>query len=122
MSADNGEDIDEATWKKIWASVSKEKSVEHIYPQKDPDGNWKGKARQNVAPDSFVHGIVNLLVLPPGINSKAGTKAFPEKRVIYKKVSGLHHIKEVTKLNDWTLGALEKRENKLIKFAQQQWW
>lgn len=122
LSADNGEDIDEATWKKIWASVSKEKSVEHIYPQKDPDNNWKGKARQNVAPDSFVHRIGNLLVLPPGINSRAGTRAFPEKRVIYKNASGLNHVKEVMKLNDWNLAALEKRENRLIKFAQQQWW
>lgn len=122
LSADNGEDIDEATWKKIWASVSKEKSVEHIYPQKDPNGNWKGKGRQNVAADTFVHRIGNLLVLPPGINSKAGTRAFSEKRVIYKTVSGLHHVKEVMKLQDWNLSALEKRENRLIKFAQQQWW
>jgi hypothetical protein len=63
-----------------------------------------------------------LLVLPPGINSKAGTRAFSEKRVIYKTVSGMHHVEEVMKLQDWNLSALEKRENRLIKFAQQQWW
>jgi hypothetical protein len=34
----------------------------------------------------------------------------------------MHHVEEVMKLQDWNLSALEKRENRLIKFAQQQWW
>ena len=123
LSADKGEDIDKFTWGKIWEKVSKERSVEHIYPQHDPDGNWKGKARQSVTPDSFVHRIANLLVLPPGLNSKAGTKSFDEKRAIYKKgASGLNHVAEVAKLKVWNLAALEKREKRLLKFAKEQWW
>jgi hypothetical protein len=122
LSADNGEAIDKVTWGKIWEKVSKERSVEHIFPQKDPNGNWKGKGRQNVNPDSFVHRLANLLVLPPGLDSKAGTKAFHDKRQIYKSANGLHHVKEVVRLKEWNLAALEKREKQLLKFAEEQWW
>ena len=110
------------TWGKIWEKASKDKSIEHIYPQKDPHQNWKGKARQNVKPESFVHRLANLLVLPPGINSKAGTSAFADKLDVYRSVGGLHHVKKVTKLKDWNLAALEKREKDLVKFAYDQWW
>jgi len=122
LAAENGEQIDQITWGKIWGNTSKEKSVEHIFPQKDPDGNWKGKARQNVNPESFVHRLGNLLVLPPGINSKAGTKSFADKVKIYKSVQGLHHVNKVTRLRDWNLAAIEKREKELMKFAEEQWW
>ncbi|MBX9599778.1 MAG: HNH endonuclease family protein [Bryobacteraceae bacterium] len=57
------------------------------YPQKDPHLNWKGKARQNVRPESFVHRIGHLIVLPPGINSRAGTSRFADKVAIYKEVA-----------------------------------
>jgi hypothetical protein len=98
LSAENGEKIDPITWAKIWEGASKNKSVEHIYPQKDPDGNWKGKGHQNVKPESFVHRIGKLVVLPPGMNSKAGTRVFAEKVDVYKGVNGLHQINRVIKL------------------------
>lgn len=50
LSAESGEEVDQVTWGKIWENASKDKSVEHFFPQKDPDGNWKGKGRQNVNP------------------------------------------------------------------------
>jgi hypothetical protein len=31
-------------------------------------------------------------------------------------------VKKVTKLKDWNLAALEKREKDLVKFAYDQWW
>jgi hypothetical protein len=120
LSAENGEKIDQVTWAKIWENASK--SVEHIFPQKDPNGNWKGKGRQNVNPESFVHRLGNLLVLPPGLNSKAGTKAFGDKVEVYKSVKGLRHVSKVMRLRDWNLAAIEKREKELMKFAKQQWW
>jgi len=122
LSAENGEEIDQVTWGKIWENASKDKSVEHIFPQKDPNGNWKGKGRQKVNPESFVHRLGNLLVLPPGINSKAGTQSFPKKVEVYKTVKGLHHVKKVMRFKDWNLAALEKREKELMKFAKDQWW
>ena len=122
LAAESGEEIDPITWGKIWQNASKDKSVEHIYPQKDPYGNWKGKGRQNVKPESFVHRLANLLVLPPGINSKAGTNAFRDKADVYKNASGLHHVRKIMKLKDWNLSALEKREKDLIRFAHEQWW
>ena len=123
LSAENGEKVDQATWGKIWENASKDKSVEHIFPQKDPEGRWKGKGRQNVNPESFVHRLGNLLVLPPGINSKAGTKSFADKVQIYKdSVRGLHYVSKVTRLRDWNLAAIEKREKELMKFAREQWW
>jgi Protein of unknown function DUF262/Protein of unknown function (DUF1524) len=122
LSAESGEEVDQITWGKIWENASKEKSVEHIFPQKDPDGNWKGKGRQNVNPDSFVHRLGNLLVLPPGINSNAGTKSFAGKVKVYKSVKGLHYVSEVMRLRNWNLAAIEKRERELMKFAKEQWW
>jgi hypothetical protein len=122
LSAENGEEIDQVTWRKIWESASKDKSVEHIFPQKDPEGNWKGKGRQNVNPESFVHRLGNLLVLPPGINTKAGTKSFADKVEVYKSAKGLHHVRKVMRLRDWSLSALEKRERELMKFAKEEWW
>lgn len=123
LVAENGEQIDQMTWAKIWESTSTEKSVEHIYPQKDPYGNWKGKGRHGVKPESFVHRLGNLLVLPPKINGEAGTNAFADKVDICKnKVSGLYHVKKITKLRDWNLSAIEKREKDLLKFAHEQWW
>jgi hypothetical protein len=122
LSAEIGEEIDQVTWGKIWQNASKEKSVEHIFPQKDPEGNWKGKGRQNVNPESFVHRLGNLLVLPPGINSKAGTKSFADKVEVYKSAKGLHYVSKVMKLRDWSLAGIEKREKDLMKFAKEQWW
>ncbi|HEY6154636.1 MAG TPA: DUF262 domain-containing HNH endonuclease family protein [Candidatus Udaeobacter sp.] len=122
LSAENDEIIDQITWGKIWENASKEKSVEHIFPQKDPNDNWKGKGRQNVNPESFVHRLGNLLVLPPGLNSKAGTKSFADKIEVYKSAKGLHHVKKVMRLKDWNLAAIEKREKELMQFAEEQWW
>ena len=110
LSAESGEEVDQVTWGKIWENASKDKSVEHIFPQKDPEGNWKGKGRQNVNPESFVHRLGNLLVLPPGINSKAGTKCFADKVEVYKNAKGLHYVSKVMRLRDWNLAAIEKRE------------
>jgi hypothetical protein len=122
LSAENGEEIEKDTWGKIWENASKDKTVEHIFPQKDPDGRWKGKGRQNVSPESFVHRLGNLLVLPPGINSKAGTKSFADKVKIYKNSGGLHCVRRVMRTRDWSLAAIEKRERELMKFAKEQWW
>ncbi len=122
LSADRGEEIDQPTWARIWESASKDKSVEHIFPQKDPFGNWRGKGRQKVNPETFVHRLGNLLVLPPGLNSKAGTKSFADKVQIYKTVRGLHYVGNVTRLRDWNLTAIEKRERDLMRFAKQRWW
>jgi hypothetical protein len=122
LSEENGEKVDQVTWAKIWENASKEKSVEHIFPQKDPDGNWKSKGRQKVNPESFIHRLGNLLVLPPSINSKAGTKSFPDKVKVYKSAKGLHYVSNVMRSRDWNLTAIDKRERQLMKFAKEQWW
>ena len=122
LAAENSEKIDKLAWGKIWEKVSKEKSIEHIYPQKDPQGNWKGKGRNGVKPESFVHRLANLIVLPPGINSRAGTSAFADKLAVYKSVGGQHHVNKIVRLKDWNLAALEKRERDLLTFAREQWW
>lgn len=96
LSAEDGEEVDQVTWGRIWENASKDKSIEHIFPQKDPEGKWKGKGRQNVSTESFVHRLGNLLVLPPGINSKAGAKSFADKVQVYKSVRGLHYVEDVT--------------------------
>src|SRR4051794_2689962 len=58
-----------------------------------------GRARdvKMCKPESFVHRLGNLIALPPGVNSKAGTKPFVDKLIVYKGVAGLHHVHEITK-------------------------
>jgi hypothetical protein len=42
---------------------------------------------------------------------------------IYKEnVSGLHYISKVTRLRDWNLATIERREKELVKFAREHWW
>lgn len=64
----------------------------------------------------------SILVLPSGINSKAGTKCFANKVEVYKSAKGLHYVSKVMRLRNWNLAAIEKRERELMKFAKEQWW
>lgn len=69
-----------------------------------------------------MHRIGHLIVLPPGINSRAGTSRFADKVAIYKEVGGMHHVRKIVKLKNWDLSAIERREKELLKFAHEQWW
>ena len=71
------------------------KTLEHIAPQRPPDGHkWDKKI---YAPDGNVHEIGNLLLLPMAINSAASNKEWAVKFLHYSHVgkSGRDEIREL---------------------------
>ena len=99
-----------------WASASD--TIEHILPQAhEKSMGWRvfpdAKARKNV------DKIANLILLPPGLNSEAGKKAFSDKILIYKRAEGLRSIKELLKLNVWDDKAFDARQKKLKDFVSE---
>lgn len=118
LAKEAGEQISEETWSKIWNS-SPDKTIEHIYPQ-EPGTQWKGKLRQGVEAESVVHRLGNLLILPPGLNSKCGNSGFAEKKKIYRQ-TGLRHVLEVCDVADWNVHSIENRGAKLLEWIRHYW-
>ena len=61
-----------------------------------------------------------LILLPPGINSRAGQRSFGEKKEIYKDYH-LLILNEVVVKNDWTTKEIEDREEKILDFVEKTW-
>ncbi|MGI8550860.1 MAG: HNH endonuclease family protein [Dehalococcoidia bacterium] len=68
-----------------------------------------------------MHRLGNLVLLPPGLNSKLGAKRPREKAEDYYK-TGLLIAQDVAgHLSDWELGAIQDRERKLIQWVAHEW-
>lgn len=119
LAKKSGSDISEEIWEQIW-SASPTTTIEHIYPQ-TPNSAWRGKlGRGRNRYDRYVNCLGNLMLLPPNINSKAGAKAFSEKKKIYKK----HHLRymdEILAEKDWNNKTIEKREEELLAWMKITW-
>lgn len=101
LATEAGETISEDVWEKIWSGTPAT-TIEHIHPKTFTD-KWKGKIGDSQEQiDEVVNGIGNLILLPPGINSKAGQKTFAEKKEIYKSYH-LLMLNEILKLDDWEM-------------------
>ena len=119
LAAEAGETISEDVWEKIWNGTPAT-TIEHIHPKTFTD-KWKGKIGDSQEQiDEYVNGIGNLILLPPGINSKAGQKVFAEKKEIYKSYH-LLMLNEILKLEDWDKAAIENRELELLEFIEKMW-
>ena len=118
LCVQNGEELDEATWAKIW-SRSPTKSVEHILPQ-DPGDEWKGKLGHGQRADRHVHRLGNLALLPPGVNSHLSNKGFKEKRLEYRN-QPLRHVREVAQYRDWSTSKITEREEALFEWIRKEW-
>lgn len=119
LAEKQGEEISEEIWEKIWSS-SPAVTIEHIHPKTYID-TWKGKiGKTQEEIDKVVNCLGNLILLPPGINSKAGQKSFNEKKDIYKTYH-LLMMNEIIEREDWTKKDIEDREIKLLDFIEQTW-
>jgi hypothetical protein len=107
-----GSTISQELWEQIWQSTAS-RTIEHIYPQQ-PGPRWK-----KITP-KMIHRLGNLLVLPPGINSRASNKAFYDKKDIYKS-NYLRMMEEILVRNDWSSAAIEEREERLLAWAKKAW-
>jgi hypothetical protein len=110
-----GQKINEGMWNRIWESEPS-KSIEHIFPQsKGSDSPTTGGV--------YVHRLGNLVMLPPGINSKLQDISPREKAHTYAE-QGLLQAIEVSKLLDghkWNRAAVKRREKSLIRWALKEW-
>ena len=119
LALKQGETISDEIREKIW-NDSPAKTIEHIHPKTYTD-KWKGKIGDNQEKiDGTVNRLGNLVLLPPGINSKAGQRIFSEKKEIYKTYH-LLMLNEILELEEWNKKAIEDREAKLIDFIKDEW-
>ena len=103
-------------WDRIWES-SPTSSIEHIRPQ----SWWTKKSSE---PDlTKMHGLGNLMMLPPGLNSKLQDKPPGEKACAYTK-TGLLAAQEVADLiseSVWSSKVMAERKDALLKWARLEW-
>jgi hypothetical protein len=103
-----GQKVNESQWNKIWA-VEPAKSVEHIRPQSSGV--------------SYMHHLGNLMMLPPGVNSKLRDLDPVEKAETYR-TCGLLSAVGVAKLVEkekWNKGTVEARAQRLLSWARTEW-
>lgn len=103
LSRERGQTFTNDQWNRIW-EASASNSIEHILPQ--------SKGSQQLYQDGiFVHQIGNLLLLPPGLNSKLRDKDPVDKVKAYRKI-GLHiavDVAETISNNEWNDENIKKR-------------
>ena len=107
LSKEAGQTFSNHHWDHIW-SVSASDSIEHIMPQ----GSKK----------KYVHWLGNLVLLPPRLNSKLGTKTPKQKAKAYRDTGmriGLEAAAQVS--NGWSQRKVGFRERKLLDWARKEW-
>jgi len=95
-------------WERIWEE-SASHSIEHIQPQ------------TTGAP--FVHFLGNLMLLPPGLNSRLSSKSPVEKTAEYR-ATGLCAANEVAQTIEsrgWGAPEVEERERNLLEWVRRTW-
>lgn len=110
LSKISGQNFSNEQWNRIWKEDSSH-SIEHIRPQ-------------GTNPQPWVHGIGNLLILPPRLNSKLGAKRAESKADDYRKTGLLVATQVADTLDDrsrWTKHTIHERENTLLKWAFEEW-
>ncbi len=110
LAEKSGESIDNNHWEFIWAKEAN-LSIEHIRPQ-------------STAPDDIKHSMGNLMLLPPGMNSRLSNKPPREKAATYRK-TGFHHASEVADMLEaspgWSKGTCKRREKKILDWVRKEW-
>lgn len=122
LSKVNGVQLNGAVWKEIWES-NPNNTIEHILPQDKSNSGWSHITESKHK--ELVHSIGNLCLLSPTLNSEASNNCFDEKKKVYEKAN-LISLKEIIFDNGiersvWNEDAINKRKEKLIKFAIEQW-
>lgn len=102
----DGTGLADDVWERIW-SQSASRSIEHVWPQ-------------STAPEDVVHNLGNLVLLPPGLNSKLQDRRPKDKFEDYRK-TGLHVAGQVPGFGNWSKKAIRAREAHLLEWATRQW-
>ena len=102
-----------------------ENSIEHILPQTPTDEYWTSRFDEENR-QALTHDLGNLCLTYD--NSAYGNKPFPAKRGHSGQVrppcyanSNLFQERELSGLDHWTIDALKKRRDKMVKWALNRW-
>lgn len=108
LATKQGQKFQNEQWGRIWEASAAD-SIEHIWAQ-------------SKAPDSQVHRLGNLVLLPPRLNSGLQALDPQKKRDAYIK-SGLLIAQEVASelANPWNSVSIGEREKNLLKWAAKEW-
>jgi len=115
LAKEAGQGINSSQWNKIW-SDEPSRSIEHIRPRSKGSEDRTTKA-------IFVHRLGNLMMLPPGLNSKLQDND-PSVKASHYDSCGLLLAIEVGNLlkeRKWDRAAVDKREKRLKKWAVSEW-
>ena len=111
LAREKGQTFDNEQWNRIW-EASTASSIEHILPQSSGNGD-------------VVHRLGNLMLLPPGLNSKLGSIPPSGKASDYNKTGLLlaHEVAEDLSNSSgrWRGPEIRKREAALLEWAQKEW-
>ena len=118
LAEQQGQRFDNEQWRRIWED-SPSRSIEHIFPQ--------SKGSQEPLRDSqegiYVHRLGNLLLLPPGLNSKLGNRDPEDKAPCYRQ-TGLFSATDVARTIDeygWGADQIKEREQRMITWIREKW-
>ena len=108
LAREQGQNFSNEQWERIWERSAAD-SIEHIWPQ-------------SKAPESQVHRLGNLVLLPPPLNSKLQDLDPQKKAGAYIK-TGLLIAQEVASQLDapWKRASIDEREEKLLEWATEEW-
>ncbi|MEX0684305.1 MAG: DUF262 domain-containing HNH endonuclease family protein [Dehalococcoidia bacterium] len=109
LAKKNNQKFSNEQWEKIWMA-SASRSIEHIWPQ-------------SKAPEKHKHRIGNLVLLPPGLNSKLQDKPAKEKAKEYRKTGLLiaGEVADAIEANGWNAKTIAQREEALLEWAKSEW-
>ena len=110
--------LSDVQWKIIWEN-SVSRSIEHIFPQSRGSGDPLAPSQKDV----FVHGLGNLMLLPPDDNSKLGGKEPKAKVEVYRgtKLLMAEEVANTIEESGWGIEQIKARERCLIKWICEEW-
>lgn len=112
----SGQNFDNEQWNRIWES-SASSSIEHIRPQ----DWWKSRKRESDV--DRMHGLGNLMILPPRLNAKLRARNPKDKTEEYIKTGLLvaREVAEQISSEGWTFEAMKNRTTKIAEWAEKEW-
>lgn len=113
LAAEAGQKFKNEQWVRIW-DESASTSIEHIYPQSKA---WPKSSKTKI----YAHRLGNLLLLPPGLNSKLSDKDPAEKASDYRKTGLLIAQSVADKAKRWDRDEVEQREKRMLAWATKTW-
>lgn len=116
IAKQKGYEFPEKLWETIWVA-SPSDTIEHVYPQNESYA-WEGKVTRRK--EFHANRIGNLLILPRKLNSKIRNLGFADKKNVYKTCQMLSTI-QVTEYDDWNIGTIHERTQKLLEWATIEW-